>query len=130
MGLLVEDRVDGNRGLASLAIADDQLSLATADWDQAVDSFQAGGPAQGYLVSHTFQCGAGRSFLSCKPRACNARICTPSVMGSCTLCRGMMPGACALDATIALSSSQNNSLQKAKQSSLAWTSGRRSVVGP
>mmetsp|Transcript_20831 Transcript_20831/g.49387 ORF Transcript_20831/g.49387 Transcript_20831/m.49387 type:complete len:465 (-) Transcript_20831:338-1732(-) len=41
--LLVEDCVDGNRGLASLAIADDQLSLATADWDQAVDSFQAGG---------------------------------------------------------------------------------------
>ena len=70
MGLLVEDCVDGNRGLASLAITDDQLSLATADWDQAVDSFQAGGPAQGYLVSHTSQCGAGRSFLRGLQAAC------------------------------------------------------------
>mmetsp|Transcript_40879 Transcript_40879/g.84029 ORF Transcript_40879/g.84029 Transcript_40879/m.84029 type:complete len:286 (-) Transcript_40879:57-914(-) len=42
-GLLIEDCVDGDCGLASLAIADDQLSLATANWDQAVDSLQASG---------------------------------------------------------------------------------------
>mmetsp|Transcript_11960 Transcript_11960/g.27324 ORF Transcript_11960/g.27324 Transcript_11960/m.27324 type:complete len:259 (-) Transcript_11960:371-1147(-) len=40
---LVQDGVDGDGGLASLTVADDQLSLTTADGDQAVDSLQSGG---------------------------------------------------------------------------------------
>ncbi len=39
---LVEDRVDRNRGLAGLAVADDQLALATADRDQRVNRLDAG----------------------------------------------------------------------------------------
>jgi hypothetical protein len=39
---VVDDRVDRDRRLAGLAVADDQLSLATADRDHAVDRHQAG----------------------------------------------------------------------------------------
>ncbi len=39
---LVEDRVDGDGGLAGLAVADDQLTLATTDRDQRVDRLDAG----------------------------------------------------------------------------------------
>mmetsp|Transcript_55696 Transcript_55696/g.150143 ORF Transcript_55696/g.150143 Transcript_55696/m.150143 type:complete len:319 (+) Transcript_55696:905-1861(+) len=42
-GLLVEDRVDGNGSLACLTITDDELSLTTANRDQAVHSLQARG---------------------------------------------------------------------------------------
>ena len=41
-GLLVDDGVDGDGGLAGLAVADDQLALAAADRDQRVDGLQAG----------------------------------------------------------------------------------------
>src|SRR6185369_8183105 len=41
-GLLVDDGVDGDGGLAGLAVADDQFALAAADRDQSVDGFQAG----------------------------------------------------------------------------------------
>ena len=40
--LLVQDGVDGNGGLAGLAIADDQLALAAADGHQRVDGLHAG----------------------------------------------------------------------------------------
>ena len=40
--LLVEDRVDGDGGLARLAVADDQLALAAADGDHRVDGLDAG----------------------------------------------------------------------------------------
>jgi hypothetical protein len=40
--LLVDDRVDRDRGLARLAVADDQLALAAADRDQRVDRLDAG----------------------------------------------------------------------------------------
>ena len=40
--LLVDDGVDDHRGLAGLAVADDQLALAAADRDQCVDRLQAG----------------------------------------------------------------------------------------
>src|SRR5215471_12548212 len=40
--LLVEDGVERDRGLAGLAVADDQLALAAADRDQRVDRFEAG----------------------------------------------------------------------------------------
>ena len=40
--LLVDDRVDDHRGLAGLAVTDDQLALAAADRDQRVDRLQAG----------------------------------------------------------------------------------------
>ena len=40
--LLVEDGVDRDRGLAGLAVADDQLALAAADRDQRVDRLEAG----------------------------------------------------------------------------------------
>src|SRR5215813_3238417 len=39
---LIEDGVEGNRGLAGLAIANDQLALAAADGDQCVDGLEAG----------------------------------------------------------------------------------------
>src|SRR5262249_20523817 len=41
--LLVEDGVERDRGLAGLAVADDQLALAAADRNQCVDRLQAGG---------------------------------------------------------------------------------------
>ena len=41
LALLVDDRVDGDRGLARLAVADDQLALATADRDQGIDGLDA-----------------------------------------------------------------------------------------
>ena len=40
--LVVDDRVDRDRRLAGLAVADDQLALAAADRDHAVDRLQAG----------------------------------------------------------------------------------------
>ncbi len=40
--LLVEDRVDGDSGLAGLAVADDQLPLAATDGDHRVDGGDAG----------------------------------------------------------------------------------------
>jgi hypothetical protein len=40
--LLVDDRVDRQRGLAGLAVADDQLALAAADRDHRVDRLVAG----------------------------------------------------------------------------------------
>src|SRR5882724_197244 len=40
--LLVDDGVDRHRGLAGLAVADDQLALAAADRHQAVDRLEAG----------------------------------------------------------------------------------------
>src|SRR5262249_28250614 len=40
--LLVEDRVERDRGLAGLAVADDQLALAAADRDERVDRLEAG----------------------------------------------------------------------------------------
>ncbi len=39
--LVVDDRVDRDRGLAGLPVADDQLSLAAADRDHRVDRLQA-----------------------------------------------------------------------------------------
>ena len=39
---LVEDRVDADRGLAGLAVADDQLTLAAADRGHRVDGLDAG----------------------------------------------------------------------------------------
>ena len=40
--LLVDDRVDRDRGLAGLAVADDQLALAAADRGHGVDGLDAG----------------------------------------------------------------------------------------
>src|SRR5512135_1137148 len=39
---LIDDGVDGDGGLAGLAVADDQLALTAADGDHAVDGLQAG----------------------------------------------------------------------------------------
>src|SRR5690606_17269620 len=39
---LVQDRVDGDGGLAGLAVTDDQLALATADRRHRVDRLDAG----------------------------------------------------------------------------------------
>src|SRR5581483_4635874 len=39
---LVDDRIDSDRGLTRLAIADNELALAAADRDHAVDSLDAG----------------------------------------------------------------------------------------
>ncbi len=40
--LVVDDRVDRDRGLAGLAVADDQLALSAADRDHRVDRLEAG----------------------------------------------------------------------------------------
>ncbi len=42
LALLVDDRVDGDGGLARLAVADDELALAAADRDHRVDGLEAG----------------------------------------------------------------------------------------
>src|SRR5690606_19315614 len=42
VGLLVDDRVDRDRGLAGLAVADDELTLTAADRDHRVDGLDAG----------------------------------------------------------------------------------------
>src|SRR5665213_396166 len=42
LALLVDDRVDRHRGLAGLAVADDQLALAAADRHHRVDRLQPG----------------------------------------------------------------------------------------
>ena len=39
---LVQDRVDRNSGLAGLAVTNNQLALATANWDHRVDGGDAG----------------------------------------------------------------------------------------
>ena len=41
LALLVDDRVEGHRGLAGLAVADDELALAAADGDHGVDGLEA-----------------------------------------------------------------------------------------
>src|SRR5262245_10426607 len=38
---LVDDRIDGNRGLAGLPIADDQFTLSTANRNHAVNSLES-----------------------------------------------------------------------------------------
>src|SRR5581483_11852240 len=40
--LLTDDRVDADGRLAGLAVADDQLALAAADWRHSVDGLDAG----------------------------------------------------------------------------------------
>src|SRR5438132_4923960 len=40
--LLIDDRVDGDRGLACLTVADDQLALTASDRNHRVDRFEAG----------------------------------------------------------------------------------------
>src|SRR4029077_14973389 len=40
--LLIDDRIDGDRRLTSLAIADDQLALSAADGDHRVDGLDSG----------------------------------------------------------------------------------------
>src|SRR5690606_24244557 len=42
VGLLVDDRVDRDRGLTGLTVADDELALATADGDHRVNRLDAG----------------------------------------------------------------------------------------
>ncbi len=42
LALLVDDRVDGDRGLAGLAVAEDELALAATDGDHGVDGLDPG----------------------------------------------------------------------------------------
>src|SRR5665213_596064 len=55
--LLVENGVERNRGLAGLAVSDDQLALAAADRDQRIDRFQ---PGRHRLVDRFARNDAGR----------------------------------------------------------------------
>src|SRR5258705_972254 len=55
--LLVEDGVERDRGLAGLAVADDQLALAAADRDQRIDGLEAG---RHRLVNRLARNDAGR----------------------------------------------------------------------
>src|SRR5450631_3074771 len=62
--LLVQDGVERDRGLAGLAVADDQLALAAADRDQRVDRFQAG---RHRLVDRFARNDAGRLDVDAHP---------------------------------------------------------------
>ena len=137
VGLLIEDCVDGDCGLASLAIADDQLSLATANWDQAVDSLQASGPAQGCLASLASVWTA--LLVNCM-NASKHELCTCKNLHP--ICHGLvhaLPGNDArslrtgtLRPLCGALSKLTNPLQKAKRSTItqfAWTLGRN-VLGP
>ena len=42
MSLLVDDGIDRDRGLTSLTVADDELTLTSSDRDHRVDSFDTG----------------------------------------------------------------------------------------
>lgn len=42
LGLLVDDRVDADGGLARLTVTDDQLTLSAPDGDQSVHGLEAG----------------------------------------------------------------------------------------
>src|SRR5574337_996665 len=57
--LLVDDRVDRHRGLAGLAVADDQLALAAADRHHRVDGLQAGL----HRLRHRLPCDHARRHL-------------------------------------------------------------------
>ncbi len=69
--LLVDDGVDRHRGLAGLAVANDQLALATADGHHRVNGLQAGlnrlvhalagDHARGDLFNHVSQLGVDRA---------------------------------------------------------------------
>src|SRR3546814_8594908 len=58
-GLLVDEGVDGNGGLAGLAVADDQLALTAADGDQRVHGLEAGL----YRLMHRLARNDARRFL-------------------------------------------------------------------
>src|SRR3546814_3725089 len=58
-GLLVDEGVDGNGGLAGLAVADDQLALTAADGNQRVNGLEAG--LDGLM--HRFARNDARRFL-------------------------------------------------------------------
>src|SRR5258707_6083431 len=62
--LLVENGVERDRGLAGLAIADDQLALAAADRDQGVDRLEAG---RHRLVDRFARNDAGRLDVDAHP---------------------------------------------------------------
>jgi len=69
---LVDDGIDGDRSFACLPVADDQLSLATANWNHGIDGLQTGldrlihRAAIHYPRSQTFEgakfCGLDRPF--------------------------------------------------------------------
>jgi hypothetical protein len=50
--LLVDDRVDRDRGLAGRAVADDELALAAADRGHRVDGLDAGGEGLAHRLAH------------------------------------------------------------------------------
>src|SRR5712692_3131350 len=62
--LLIEDGVERDRGLAGLAVADDQLALAAADRDQCVDRLEAG---RHRLVHRAARDDAGRLDVDAAP---------------------------------------------------------------
>src|ERR1700730_210785 len=62
--LLVENGVERDRGLASLAVADDQFALAAADRDQGVDRLQ---PGRHRLVDRFARNDAGRLDVDAHP---------------------------------------------------------------
>ena len=57
---LVEDGVDGNGGLARLAVAENQLTLAAPDRNERIDDFEAS--LERHRYGRTFHDGRGRAF--------------------------------------------------------------------
>ena len=77
---LVEDRVDRDRGLAGLAVADDQLALTAADRRHGVDGLDAGLQR---LVHRLAADDAGRLHLeAARPRWCRSGPCRRSAWPS------------------------------------------------
>ena len=69
--LLVDDGIQADRGLAGLAVADDQLALSAADRDHGVDRLDAG--LERYVYRCAFNDARRRAFdrarLACRDRA-------------------------------------------------------------
>jgi hypothetical protein len=58
--LLIDDRVDRHRGLAGLAVADDQFALTTTNRHHGIDRFETGL----HRLRHRLTCNHARGDLS------------------------------------------------------------------
>ena len=78
--LLIEDGVENDRGLAGLAVADDQLALAAADGDQGVHRLEAG---RHRLVHRLARQNAGRLKSPVRDDVLSGGVRRPSADAGC-----------------------------------------------
>ncbi len=87
--LVVDDRVDRDRGLAGLAVADDQLALTAADRDHRVDRLEAG---EHRLLDRLALDDARRLVLGrARARRCGSRLCRRAGLPSGSTIRPSSP---------------------------------------